>query len=380
MTARPDFTIGIEEEYLVVDIGTLNLVSQMPPGMMNECYEALGEQVKKELLQCQIEIGTNVCHSLQEARDELVRLRGTVAEIARKYDCLIMACSTHPISFGYTLITEDQRYIDLVHQLQRVVASMYISGMHVHVGIPDDELRIDYMNQTTYLLPHFLSLSTSSPFWRGEKTGYKSHRVSVFDQLPRTGLPPHFQSFNDYMKHVDVLVDLEIIEDPTKIWWDLRPSWKFPTLEMRLTDLCTNLDDAIAIASAYRCWMRMLSRLRKNNQRWREYSSFLVQENRWRAQRYGTDKGLIDFGRGEIVDTAELMDELIGLVYEDAEYFGCVDELTHIQKILEQGTSAHQQLEIYDKTIAEGHSNELALFNVVRHVVKETLRGVDIDP
>ena len=242
MTARPDFTIGIEEEYLVVDIGTLNLVSKMPHGLMDECYEALGDQVKKELLQCQIEIGTRVCRSMQEIRDELVRLRGTVAEIARKYDCLIMASSTHPISFGSTLITDDQRYRDLVHQLQRVVASMYISGMHIHVGIPDDERRIDYMNQTTYSLPHFLSLSTSSPFWRGEKTGYRSHRVSVFDQLPRTGLPPHFQSYTDYMQHVDILVNLQIIEDPTKIWWDLRPSWKFPTLEMRITDLCTNLD------------------------------------------------------------------------------------------------------------------------------------------
>ena len=377
MTDQPEFTVGIEEEYLVIDIGTLNLVSKMPPALMEECDRELGSQVSKELLQCQIEVGTNVCKTMQEAREELVYLRGTVARIARKHDCLIIASSTHPFSFGFTLITDDERYQKLAEQLQRVVQRLYISGMHVHVGIPDDELRIDLMNQASYTLPHMLALTTSSPFWRGEHTGLKSYRVSVFEQMPRTGLPPYFQSYADYMKHVDVLVSLDIIENPTKIWWDIRPSWRFPTLEMRLSDICTHVDDAIAVASVFRCWLRMLYRLKKNNQRWREYSSFLIQENRWRAQRYGIDKGLIDFGQGTMVEFPELMDELIELITEDAEYFGCMDEIYHIRTILERGTSAHQQVAVFNQSIADGKSHELALVDVVTFLAKQTLKGVD---
>ena len=377
MTDQPEFTVGIEEEYLVIDIGTLNLVSKMPPALMEECDRELGSQVSKELLQCQIEVGTRVCKTMQEAREELVYLRGTVARIARKHDCLIIASSTHPFSFGFTLITDDERYQELAEQLQRVVQRLYISGMHVHVGIPDDELRIDLMNQASYTLPHMLALTTSSPFWRGEHTGLKSYRVSVFEQMPRTGLPPYFQSYADYMKHVDVLVSLDIIENPTKIWWDIRPSWRFPTLELRLSDICTHVDDAIAVASVFRCWLRMLYRLKKNNQRWREYSSFLIQENRWRAQRYGIDKGLIDFGQGTMVEFPELMDELIELITEDAEYFGCMDEINHIRTILECGTSAHQQVAVFNQSIADGKSHELALVDVVTFLAKQTLKGVD---
>ena len=377
MTDQPEFTVGIEEEYLVIDIGTLNLVSTMPPALMEECDRELGSQVSKELLQCQIEVGTRVCKTMQEAREELVYLRGTVARIARKHDCLIIASSTHPFSFGFTLITDDARYQELAEQLQRVVQRLYISGMHVHVGIPDDELRIDLMNQASYTLPHMLALTTSSPFWRGENTGLKSYRVSVFEQMPRTGVPPYFQSYADYMKHVNVLVDLDIIENPTKIWWDIRPSWRFPTLELRLSDICTHVDDAIAVASVFRCWLRMLYRLKKNNQRWREYSSFLIQENRWRAQRYGIDKGLIDFGQGTLVEFPELMDELIELITEDAEYFGCMDEINHIRTILERGTSAHQQVAVFNQSLADGKSHELALVDVVKYLAKQTLKGVD---
>ena len=377
MTDQPEFTVGIEEEYLVIDIGTLNLVSTMPPALMEECSRELGSQVSKELLQCQIEVGTKVCQTMQEAREELVSLRGTIARIARKHDCLIIASSTHPFSFGFTLITDDERYQELAEQLQRVVLRLYISGMHVHIGIPDDELRIDLMNQASYILPHMLALTTSSPFWRGEHTGLKSYRVSVFEQMPRTGVPPYFQSYADYMKHVDVLVDLDIIENPTKIWWDIRPSWRYSTLELRLSDICTHVDDAIAVASVFRCWLRMLYRLKKNNQRWREYSSFLIQENRWRAQRYGIDKGMIDFGQGTMVEFPELMEELIELITEDAEFFGCMDEINHIRTILERGTSAHQQVAVFNQSIADGKSHELALVDVVKFLAKQTLKGVD---
>ncbi len=376
MTVEPEFTIGIEEEYLLVDIGTLNLVSRMPPGLMDDCVKELGDQVKREFLQCQIEIGTKVCNTMQEARDDLTNLRATVARIAREHGCMIMAASTHPFSFGASMLTQDDRYLEIAQQMKRIVAQLYISGMHVHVGIPDNELRIDFMNQVTYILPHLLALSTSSPFWKGEDTGLKSYRVSVFDQMPRTGLPPQFYSYSDYMKHVDALVQLNLIDDPSKIWWDVRPSWKFPTLEMRITDTCTNIEDALCIASILRCWFRMLYRLKTRNQRWREYSNFLIQENRWRAQRYGINKGLIDFGRVEIVEIAALYEEIIEILHQDAEYFGCVEEVTHLRTILERGTSAHQQLRVFNQSLDDGGSHELALFDVVKHVTKQTLENV----
>ncbi len=377
MSSSEEFTIGIEEEYLIIDVGTMNLVSKMPPDLMKECAQELGSQVTKEFLQCQIEVGTKVCSSLKEARAELARLRSTVARIARNHDCLVMAASTHPFSYGSTQLTDDERYLHLAEELRHVVERMYISGMHVHVGVSNDELRIDLMNQVTYIIPHLLSLTTSSPFWRSENTGLKSYRVSVFDQLPRTRLPPAFNSFTDYMKHVDVLVHCGVIEDATKIWWDVRPSWKFPTLELRICDMCTNIDDTIAVAAIYRCWMSMLNRLKSKNQRWREYSDFLLKENRWRAQRYGTDTGLIDFGRRELVDCKDLMEEIIELTAQDAERFGCEDEVHHVRTILARGTSAHRQVAVYNEALEAGRPEELALLDVVKFIVSETLAGVD---
>ncbi len=370
------FTIGIEEEYLIIDMGTMNLVSQMPPDLMKECTQELGSQVTKEFLQCQIEVGTKVCSSIQEVRDDLSRLRSTVARIARNHDCLVMAASTHPFSYGSTQLTDDERYLHLAQELRHVVERLYISGMHVHVGVSNDELRIDLMNQVTYIIPHLLSLTTSSPFWRGENTGLKSYRVSVFDQLPRTRLPPVFNSYTDYMKHVDVLVRCDVIEDATKIWWDVRPSWRFPTLELRICDMCTNIDDTIAVAAVYRCWLSMLNRLKLQNQRWRSYSDFLIKENRWRAQRYGTDTGLIDFGRREMVSCKDLMEELIEITAKDAKRLNCVDEVEHIRTILDRGTSAHRQLTAYNDALNAGRPQELALLDVVKFIVKETLVGL----
>ena len=377
MSNSESFTVGIEEEYLIIDVGTMNLVAKMPPDLMKECTQELGSQVTKEFLQCQIEVGTKVCSSMQEARDELAMLRSTVARIARNHDCLVMAASTHPFSYGFTQRTEDERYLHLAEELRHVVERLYISGMHVHVGISSDDKRIDLLNQVTYIIPHLLSLTTSSPFWRSENTGLKSYRVSVFDQLPRTRLPPPLNSFTDYMRHVDILVQCGVIEDPTKIWWDVRPSWRYPTLELRVCDMCTNINDTIAVASIYRCWLSMLNRLKQKNQRWREYSDFLIKENRWRAQRYGIDTGLIDFGRRELVDCKDLMEEIIELTAEDAKALGCVDEVEHVRTILQRGTSAHQQIATYEESLATGRPNELALLDVVKFIVKETLVDVD---
>lgn len=377
MLKEPSFTVGIEEEYLVVDCDTRNLIKEAPPGMLAECEASLSHQVTPEFLQCQIEVGTRVCHSVSEARDDLARLRKTVASVAKSHGLAIIAASTHPFAtWDSQKRTEKERYATLAHDMQAVARRLMISGMHVHVGIEDDDLRIDLMGQVSYVLPHFLALSTSSPFWEGHDTGLKSYRIAVWDELPRTGLPENFDSFAEYERHVDVLVRAGVIEDASKLWWDVRPSARFPTLEGRINDICTRLEDGICIAALYRCWLRMLYRLRIGNQRWRKYVPLLVNENRWRAHRYGIDEGLIDFGRGSIVPFRELLEEIIELVHEDAEHFECVDEVEHAYRILERGTSAHQQLEIYRGSKAAGANDEEALKAVVDWLIDETLNGL----
>jgi carboxylate-amine ligase len=264
----------------------------------------------------------------------------------------------------------------LARDMQGVARRLLICGMHVHVGIDDDELRIDLMNQASYFLPHLLMISTSSPFWRGEDSGLKSYRLSVFDELPRTGLPSRFESWSDYKRHVDILVNAGLLEDASMIWWDIRPSAHFPTLEMRITDVCTSIDDAIAIAALFQCVVRMLYRLRRANQRWRIYDPMLIEENRWRAKRYGIDEGLVDFGKGEVVPCADLLDELIELTREDASSLDCEAEILHCRSIIRRGTSAHRQLATYRAGLEAGSSSDEALRCVVDMLIEETVRGL----
>ena len=265
---EPSFTIGIEEEYMLVDPESRNLISETPSSMLPKCEWLLEGRVSPEFLQCQIEVGTKVCNTIAEARTELAHLRRTVASVAEEHGLALVAVSTHPFAESDELKhTPKARYNQLANDLQGVVRRLLISGMHVHVGVEDDELRIDLMGQVSYILPHLLALSTSSPFWRGHNTGLKSYRIAVWDEMPRTGLPEHFESFSEYERHVNVLVNAGVIEDATKIWWDIRPSHRFPTLEIRIADICTRLDDGITIAALYLCWLRMLYRLRQNNQR-----------------------------------------------------------------------------------------------------------------
>ncbi len=373
----PSFTLGIEEEYLLVDPGTRDLVREAPAGMLPACEEALGSQVTSEFLQCQIEVGTRVCSSIAEAREDLGNLRRTVATIAEAHGLALIAASTHPFAvWGAQRRTEKERYAIIAEDLQAVVRRLMISGMHVHVAVEDDDLRIDLMNQLVYTLPHMLALSTSSPFWQGQDTGLKSYRVAVWHELPRTGLPEHFDSFGEFRRHVDVLVDAGLIEDGSKLWWDIRPSVRFPTLEMRICDICTRLEDTICIAAMYRCWLRMLYRLRTDNQRWRHYASLLINENRWRAQRYGTDEGLVDFGKGRIVPYAELLDEMIGLIAGDAEALGCSAELAHARTIVARGTSAHWQRATYRDARERGADHTEALRAVVDMLIKESMHGL----
>ena len=372
---EPSFTFGIEEEYHLVDLATRGFAAA-PAALMEACEAALGEQVAPEFFRSQIEVGTSVCRDFSLGRRELAGLRKTIARIAGEYGMAPIAASTHPFADRSTLETTPKaRYQALARDFAGIGRRLAICGMHVHVGIEDDELRIDLMNQARYFLPHLLMLSTSSPFWQGEDTGLKSYRLAVFHELPRTGLPQRFGSFGEYQRTVDVLVSNKVIEDATKIWWDMRPSGKFPTLEMRVTDVCTRVDDAISIAAIYVCIVRMLYRLRRSNQKWRSYPAFLIEENRWRAQRYGVGDQLFDFGKGKLVPFASLIDELLDLIAEDAAVLGCEREVKHALKIATGGTSADRQVERYKKLVAEGASADDALIGVVDQLIAETVAG-----
>ena len=377
MAGEPEFTIGIEEEYHLVSRASRDLVDDPPPAMLSECEGLLAGQVSPEFLRSQIEVATRICTSTAEARADLARLRSTVADVASRDGMAPIAAATHPFAqWDLQKPTARERYAVLHRDMQGVARRLVICGLHVHVGLPEDELRIDLMNQIRYFLPHLLALSTSSPFWQGEDTGLKSFRVSIFDGMPRTGLPEQFESYGEYRRHIDVLTRTGLIEDATKLWWDVRPSARFPTLEMRITDICTRLDDGIAIAALFRCLLRMLWRLKRNNQRWRIYARMLVNENRWRAQRYGIDEGLVDFGKREIVPYAHLLEEIVELTAEDAAHFGCAAEIIHARTILERGTSAHAQRRIYEEALASGASKAEALAAVVDWLIEETTRGL----
>ena len=374
---EPSFTLGIEEEYLLVDRDTRDLVSNLPSSMLAECEARCeGQQVSPELLRSQIEVGTRVCADLTEASESLRLLRRAVIDVAASHGLAPIAASTHPFArWTQQKPTERARYASLYQEMQSAARRLLVYGMHVHVGIDDDELRIDLMNQFSYFLPHMLALSCSSPFWDGQDTGLKSYRLTVFDAVPRTGLPERFDSFPEYERHIRVMVEAGLIPDATMIWWDLRPSARYPTLETRIMDVCTSVDDALCLAALDMCSLRMLYRLRGKNQRWRVYSALLLNENRWRAMRYSFDEGLIDLGKGHIIPFPQLMEELLDLIHDDAVALNCVKEVEHVRSILAHGTSAHRQLKVHEEASAEGASPEEAAAAVVDHLIVETARG-----
>lgn len=375
---EPSFTIGIEEEYLLVDRSTMDLVSDPPRRILEECQRLTRWQVTPELLRSQIEVATRVCTTVAEVRKDLARLRGVVVDVAAREGLSPIAASTHP--FGRWLEqmhSPVERYRDLTSELQAAARRLLICGMHVHVGIDDDELRIDLMNQMRYFVPHLLALSTSSPFWEGVNTGLRSYRLTIFDALPRTGLPKRFESYAEYARHVDILVNAGLLEDATKIWWDIRPSARFPTLETRIFDVCTTLDDAISLAALTVCILRMLYRLRVKNQRWRIYNAMLLNENRWRAMRYGIDEGLLDLAKGELVPCADLVEEILVLTAADAEALDCQAEVAHVREMVRRGTSAHRQVEVYEQAKKQGADKKQALREVVAFLIDETARGLE---
>ena len=372
--SEPGFTIGIEEEYLLVDPVTGSLTADPPDKLLKDCEARLEGRVAPEFMRCQIEVGTRVCRTIADARGELSLLRRTVADVAREHDLAPIAVSTHP--FGTWLpqkTTERERYAQLEKDIGTPVRRLLICAMHVHVGIEDANLRIDLMNQVRYFLPHLLALSTSSPFWQGQDTDLRSYRLAVFNEMPRTGIPEEYVSFGEYERHLSALVQTGVIEDGTKLWWDIRPSARFPTLEMRICDICTDVNDGLTIAALYVCVLRMLWRLKLRNVTWRRYKTMLINENRWRAMRYGFDSGLIDFGRMEMTAYTELLDEVLDMIRPDAEALGCLAEVEGARQIVRRGTSAHNQLRIYREGIEEGLPERQALERVVKWLIETTV-------
>ncbi|HWS98968.1 MAG TPA: carboxylate-amine ligase [Pyrinomonadaceae bacterium] len=344
------FTLGIEEEFQIVDPHTRELRSHVTE-FLDEGKMLLGEQIKPEMIQSMIEVGTGICRDIQEAREDISRLRGVISKLARNKGLEIVAASTHPISrWQDQQIFDDKHYNVLVEELQMVARSLLIFGLHVHVGIPDRERQIHIMNAARYFMPHVLALTTSSPFWMGINTGLKSYRSEVFKKFPRTDIPDHFDSYQSFQRYVNLLLETKCIQNPKKIWWDIRPHPNFPTLEFRICDIPTRVDDTIAIAALFQAIVCKLSRLIDKNLGFRLYRRMLIQENKWRAVRYGLEGKLIDFGKQKEVPVRDLILELLEFVDDVLDDLGSRKEVEHIHTILELGTSADEQLKVFRET------------------------------
>jgi glutamate---cysteine ligase / carboxylate-amine ligase len=365
------FCFGIEEEYFLIHRSTRDLIRIEQPKLMAALKEALGDQVANEFLCSQIEISTPVCHSAQQARSELARLRRTIIEIAAGYDLSVIAASTHPFAqWSEQAVADQPRYHQIAHDLAGVGRRLNTCGMHVHVGIDDKEARIAVMNKARALLPLLLALSSSSPFWQGRNTGLKCFRLAVTDAQPRSGLPEAFANWADYESANAMLCRSGAIDDVTKIWWDIRPSSRFPTIELRITDVCPRLDDAVAIALLFVCICRMLCRTQPAEQR--SDPLLLLNENRWRAQRYGIGGTLIDPRRQELVSCDTLIRELLADIAQDAHALDCAAEMKHVAAILAEGTSADRQIATFDGLRRSGLSGIDALKGVVDVLAQET--------
>ena len=344
------YTLGIEEEFQIVDPQTRELRSRVAE-MLEEGKMMLGEQVKPEMIQAQIEVGTGICRNIQEARRDITRLRSIVSSLARKQDLRIVAASTHPISqWTAQDIYDDPHYKLLIEELQMVARSLLIFGMHVHVGIPDRDRQIHIMNAARYFLPHVLALSTSSPYWLGIDTGLKSYRCEVFKKFPRTDIPDHFESYAPYERYVKFLLDTNSISGPKKIWWDVRPHPYFPTLEFRICDIPTRVDDTVAITALFQAIVARLDKLIEKNLGFRLYRRMLIQENKWRAVRYGLDGKLLDLGKQKEVPARDLIRELLEFVDPVLDELESRKEVEHIHTILERGTSADEQRRVFEST------------------------------
>ena len=362
------FTLGIEEEFQIIDPETRELRSHVSE-ILDDGKTLLGEQVKPEIIQSMIEVGTGICKNIKEVRTDIVNLRSILSSLVRKKGLVIVAAGTHPFSHWQDQkIFENARYEVIVEENQMIARSLLTFGLHVHVGISDPERAIQIMNAVRYMLPHALALSTSSPFWLGVHTGLRSYRSEVFTRMPRTGIPDQFESNASFQRYVELLVETGCINDGKKIYWDVLPHPFFPTLEFRICDIPTRVDDTIAIAALFQALVAKVNKLLEQNLTFRLHHKMLIEENKWRAARYGLDGNMIDFGKGREVPTRDLLRELLEFVDDVVDGLGSREEIEHIHTILDRGTSADDQLRVWRET---GDINA-----VVDHLIETTMENV----
>jgi carboxylate-amine ligase len=363
------FTIGVEEEFQIIDPETLELRSHVIQLITSAAARGIGDLVKQEMHQSIVETGTKICENVSELRLEMHRTRSELVMAAESTGLRVAAAGTHPFSSWIDqVISPGERYQNIVEEMGQLARSLLIFGMHIHVAMPDKQTTIDMMNMVRYFLPHLLALSTSSPFWMGRNTGLKSFRTTVFRRFPRTGIPEVFESWSEYENFINLLVKLNCIDTGKKIWWDVRPHPTYGTLEFRMFDTATRVEEAVAIAALTQAIVVKLHRLYTRNQSWRIYRRALIEENKWRAARYGIEGKLIDFGREAEVPMRELMLELMEFIDDVVDDLGSRSAVEYIHTILNEGTSAERQLRVYQQT---GD-----LKDVVRHLVMETRASV----
>lgn len=365
------FTIGIEEEYQIIDPETRELKSYITQ-IIDEGQLVLHEQMKPEMHQSIVEVGTHVCRTIAEAKTEILRLRGAIGSLAVRKGLRIAASGTHPFSSWQKQdITPHERYFGVVEEMQDAARRLLIFGMHVHVGMPDNETCVEIMNVARYFMPHLLALSTSSPFWMSRTTGFQSYRSIIFTNFPRTGIPDVYESYAEFEQYVNLLIQTRSIDNAKKIWWDLRPHPLFGTLEVRVCDIATKVDEAIMLAAYVQAIFVKIYTLFRSNQTFRIYSRSLINENKWRAARYGLGGNLIDFGKRAEFPAKQLMLELRDFVEDVVDDLGSREQVDYIHTILEHGTSAERQLRTYAET------GDIKA--VVDQLIRETMEGVPMD-
>ena len=367
---RPSFTLGIEEEFQTVDPVTRDLRSHIHTEIIEKGKTQLKERVKPELHQSVVEVGTNICNNIKEAKGEVFELRRNMVRLSEENGLRLAAAGTHPFADWESQgISPDERYRTIIEDMQQVARANLIFGLHVHIGIDDKETTIHLMNAARYFVPHILALSVNSPFWMGRNTGLKSFRCKVFDKFPRTNIPDYFQSYSEYENFVNLLIKTKCIDNAKKIYWDLRPHPFFGTLEFRVCDLPLRAEETVALAALIQAIVVKLYNLYSANMGFRLYRRALIMENKWRASRYGLEGKLIDFGKQIEVPTRDLIQELLQFVDDVVDDLGSRMEVSHIQKMLEMGTGAERQLRVFEET----HD----LKAVVDYIIKETRIGLE---
>ncbi len=363
------YTLGIEEEFQIIDPETRELRSHVQQ-ILADGKVFLKEHVKSEFHQSVVELGTEICPDIRAAREQVIELRSELASIAEMGGLKIASSGTHPFSHWMDqLISPDERYVTILNDMQQIARANLIWGLHVHVGIPDREEAIDVMNQARYFLPHLYALSTNSPFWLGQNTGLKAYRQMIFERFPRTGIPDAFESLSEYDDYLKMLVSTNCIDNAKKIWWDIRLHPFFNTIEFRICDAQSRVDDTIALAALMQAIVVKLHKLRAQNVTFRSYPRRLIDENRWRAARYGLDGKLIDFGRGCEMDERALLHEMLEFISTEVSELGLQREIEHVEKILREGTGADRQLRAWENSRGD-------LKAVVDQIVDETYEGL----